>query len=751
MSQTPEVVIETRKLSRQFARLVAVDRLDLRIEHSSIFGLLGPNGSGKSTIIRMLCGVLSPSSGSGRVLGYDIQREAEAIKRRIGYMSQRFSLYNDLSVAENLEFYGRIYGLRRQRLADRTDAVLELTGLRPRLDQLTAHLSGGWKQRLALASALIHEPDILFLDEPTAGIDPVARRELWDLLFGLAADGKTLFVTTHYMDEAERCSHVGYIYQSRLIASGRPAELKQLPAVNPPGTRRLELRCPQPARQLTRLRRLPGVRDATLFGEAVHLLVRDDLSSEELRDAVQPAQGPAELREIQPSLEDVFVTLSNQESRRLTESPTDVTDVTGTVMAAGTGGHREHAAPAPKPGTDAVPSSVAAGRPRRQHEQPLRGLTAMFLKELTHVRRDKATLVFMFVIPLIQLTLFGFALDTQIRQIPTVVYNLDGRAESQRLVESFANTQTFLISRMASDEATFRHELTSGRAKVGIRIPPDYSDKLLRNEQAQVGVLIDGSDAQVANAALTAAKLLGVNKAMRQMQGGDPIWPVTTARDGAGHAAASLDVRPRLLFNPDLLSERFFVPGLVGIILQLVTLFLTTFAITREREMGTLEQLFVTPVGRVALLLGKLAPYGIVGVVEMVLVLNVMVFLFQVPIQGSLLLLLGLSILFMFCGLGLGLLISTFARNQAQAIQLAFLVMLPSVLLSGFMFPRDNMPLPIYAVSHLFPVTYYIEILRGIILRAADARDLMQWILGLLASALVIVGLSLWRFQKSLD
>ncbi len=321
--------ITVNGLSRRFGALTAVDGASFTVEEGTIFGFLGPNGSGKSTVIRMLCGLLTPTAGSATVGGRDIVREAEAIRQRIGYMSQRFSLYEDLTVFENLTFYGRVYGLAGDRLQARRQAVMDLTHIEDRQDQRAGTLSGGWKQRLALACALIHEPRILFLDEPTAGIDPVARRELWDLLFQLAGEGVTFFVTTHYMDEAERCGTVGYIYLSRLIVCGAPKDLKRLPGVTPEGTIRYEVLCLGPdggsvvTQGLPLLRRLPGVRDATIFGEAIHLLVDAQVGPAAIRAAAQGnGIARAEVRPITPSLEDVFVTLTAlEESRRRPTAP----------------------------------------------------------------------------------------------------------------------------------------------------------------------------------------------------------------------------------------------------------------------------------------------------------------------------------------------------------------------------------------------------------------------------------------------
>ena len=308
-----QAMIECRGLTKRFGHFTAVDHVSFSVGRGSIFGFLGPNGSGKSTVIRMLCGILAPSEGTARIGEFDVVRQTEELKGMIGYMSQKFSLYDELTVHENLMFYGRLYGLTGQALKTRRDELIELTHLRPYLDRRAGLLSGGWRQRLAMACALVHKPRVLFLDEPTAGIDPVARRELWDLLFEFSSLGMTLFVTTHYMDEAERCTHVGYIYLSKLIVCGLPDDLKTLPEVNPPGSRRLDVTCEHVTQGLQALRRFPGVQAATVFGQSMHLLVENTVTEETLRAKLRETGiANADIRPIAPSLEDVFVTLTNK-------------------------------------------------------------------------------------------------------------------------------------------------------------------------------------------------------------------------------------------------------------------------------------------------------------------------------------------------------------------------------------------------------------------------------------------------------
>jgi ABC-2 type transport system ATP-binding protein len=305
--------IRVDRLTRRFGDFVAVNDLTFDVRAGEIFGFLGSNGAGKSTTIRMLCGLLRPSSGRASVGGIDVGRDPEGVKRRIGYMSQRFSLYEKLTVEQNIEFFGGVYGLTGDRFDRRRRFVLDMSGLKGREKTLTSALSGGWRQRLALGCAILHEPKIVFLDEPTGGVDPLSRRHFWALIQQLARDGVTVLVTTHYLDEAEHCQRIAIIQGGRLAALGTVSELKQVFADRPI----LEVRTPQPVQAMRVLDTLPEVEKTSIFGTAVHAVLRSaDVDPEEFQLRLRhTGLSDASIALVQPSLEDVFLDLAERSAR----------------------------------------------------------------------------------------------------------------------------------------------------------------------------------------------------------------------------------------------------------------------------------------------------------------------------------------------------------------------------------------------------------------------------------------------------
>jgi ABC-2 type transport system ATP-binding protein len=311
--QGTETIVEVSKLEKRFGTFRAVAGISFAVRRGEVFGFLGPNGAGKSTTIRMLCGLLAPTSGSGRVAGFDIVRDTEKIKTRIGYMSQKFSLYDELTVEENIDFYSGIYRLPKTKKAERKAWVLEMAGLTEHRKSRTSDLSGGWKQRLALGCAVLHEPPILFLDEPTSGVDPNSRRQFWDLIYTLSEQGVTVFVTTHYMEESEYCDRLGVIYRGELIALGTPRELKAKHMV---GTV-LEIDCPRPNDAMAIVEALTDVKEVALFGKGLHAVTSDAARAEPSIRVALDAKGfqPVRIERITPTLEDVFVSLIETRDR----------------------------------------------------------------------------------------------------------------------------------------------------------------------------------------------------------------------------------------------------------------------------------------------------------------------------------------------------------------------------------------------------------------------------------------------------
>ncbi len=315
-STDDKVAVAVNGLERQFGSFYAVNNVSFEVSGGEIFGFLGPNGAGKSTTIRMLCGILSPTGGSGTVSGYDIRTEQEKIKEHIGYMSQKFSLYEDLTVEENIDFYSGIYRIPTYKKKERKEWVIEMAGLTDHRNSPTAILSGGWKQRLALGCAILHEPSIIFLDEPTSGVDPISRRRFWDLIYDLSGSGVTVFVTTHYMDEAEYCDRIGLIYRGELIAIGTPEYLKtELMEEDI-----LEVVCENPQDAIELISKLSEIKEVALFGEGLHVVTEDvTLAEKSILNLLEDKNYEVtSIGKITPSMEDVFVSLIEASDRNKT-------------------------------------------------------------------------------------------------------------------------------------------------------------------------------------------------------------------------------------------------------------------------------------------------------------------------------------------------------------------------------------------------------------------------------------------------
>ena len=370
-----------------------------------------------------------------------------------------------------------------------------------------------------------------------------------------------------------------------------------------------------------------------------------------------------------------------------------------------------------------------------------RGFSAVFYKETLHMRRDSMAMMLALIVPIIEMVILGAAIDTNVRQVRTAVYDQSGVMEgtqsgssaSRDLINHFINSDTFKVYKYVHSDRELNEEMVSGRARVGLKIPLDFDRKLLRGETAQVMVIVDGSDSSTAGTAVNVAGAIGLEQSLERVlaQG--------------GNATPSIEIRPKVMFNPDSRSPNFFLPGLIAVLMLMITVMLTAFSVVREKERGTLEQLMVTPVRPLGLMLGKIMPYFFMGLGEMLILLAFMRVVFRVPVHGSVLLLVGMTSIYLFVNLAIGMLSSVRATTQAEAIQASMGLMLPSIFLSGYVFPRETMPAVFHMLSNFVPATYMINIFRGIILRGAGFPEL--WLDGLVL-AIMGVGVLLLAARK---
>lgn len=717
--------VEARGLARRFGQVEAVRGIDLKIARGEVFGILGANGAGKTTTLRLLTGIIAPTSGTVRILGIDVVREPDRVRPRIGYVAQAFGLYGDLTAAENLAFYASLYGPPDPAALD---ALLEHHGFSALRGRLARDLSGGYRTRLALLTALAHEPELLFLDEPTAGIDPVTRKELWDLFYALKAEGKTLVVTTHYMEEAERCDRLAFICAGRIAALGTPRELR----ASLGGYEVLEVAAAYRPGVVERVAALPEVETANQLGPVLRVVCRGGKEAARvLTRALEPLGVSAgEVRRAEPSLEDVFVVLT----RRAVEGPAGraASPAAGSEPRRGEeprprdeGGTGRPGRPVPLP-QEAAPA-VPTGREGEREtvwlrlRRGARALRAMARKELTHLRREPRLLALLVATPTVLLLLFGYALRLRIENLRVAVWDRDRSFLSLELKDRLRREAGFDLLEVSS-EKEMRESIAAGRARLGIIIPADLSRRLTDNQQAKLRVLVDGTMPAVAQAALYGAGVLTSDETAEALTFSDPDRPAPPLRP------RPIALEREVLFNPGLRDADFFLPGIIGVVIMQVTLIITSVGLVREKEQHTLEQLLVTPISRSALVAGKMVPYLAIAAADFAVFLLIGHLVFDLPLRSSPAATATLALLFILSLLSLGALVSTLSETQPQAIFMSIFVFIPSILLSGFIFPIEAMPEWLQPISWVFPMTYYVEAVRDVVLKglgpAAVLHDL---------------------------
>ena len=657
--ETP-IAVSCQQLSKRFGRFTAADTVSLEVRQGEIFGLLGPNGAGKSTTFKMLCGLLRPSDGVARVTGLDLAHASSAAKSRIGYMAQKFSLYNLLSVRQNLEFSAGVYGLSGTLRAQRIDEMIEAFELQRFLDAAPDELSLGYRQRLALACAVMHRPSVLFLDEPTSGVDPITRREFWTHINGLVHKGVTVMVTTHFMDEAEYCDRVALMYRARVIALDTPDALK--------------------ARVARDSEHEPTMEEAFIG----------------LIEAVEAEREAGQGREKGEGKRDVRQGRAKGEGRRETS---------------------------------------AVHSPPRKFS--LRRLLAIVRKESLQALRDPSTLLVAVVLPVLMLFLFAYAVSLDTRQVPIAIVLESDSEAAQSLAAAFAGSRYFSVT-PARDRREVEGEVQAGRLRAYAVIPEDFSRHLAQGKTAGlVQIITDGTQPNTATfVAAYAQGVVSLWLASRTGQQGPPpiVW------------------QPRFWFNPEIESHRAMVPGALAIIMTMIGTLLTALVIAREWERGTMEGLFSTPASIPEILFGKLLPYFFLGMLASVIGAGLTVFVFEVPLRGSVLTLMLLSAVFLIPALGQGLLISAVARNQFVAAQIALLsAFLPALLLSGFLFEISSMPLLLRIVTNVIPARHFNSALQTVFLAGDVWSRLLPALLAMLLIGSVFFLLALRKTRKRLE
>ncbi len=652
-----EVAIEARELTCRFGDFTAVDRVSFRIERGEIFGFLGSNGCGKTTTMKMLTGLLPASEGEASLFGRPIDARDLGVRKRVGYMSQAFSLYGELTVGQNLALHARLFHLPAAEIPARVAAMEARFDLGEYRDAKADSLPLGIRQRLSLAVAVIHGPDLLILDEPTSGVDPVARDGFWELMLDLSRnDGVTIFISTHFMNEAERCDRISLMHAGRVLASDTPA-------------------------------------------------------------ALVATRGAA-------SLEDAFIAYLEEATAGAGSAAVPQPPATASTSTA----------PPPAPARTGGRSRLAAFSLQR--------LLSYAHRETLELRRDPIRLVFALLGTALLMLILGYGINMDVEGLPYAVLDRDQTQESQWYAEQFAGSRYFVTRAPLTSEAEMDRRMRTGELSLAIEIPSGFGRDLRRNAQPQVGAWIDGAmpyRAETIRGYVQAAHYAYINSLLARLPN-----PPTVAASG------NLEVRYR--YNPDVRSLNAMVPAVIPLLLILIPAMLTAVGVVREKELGSIINLYVTPVTRLEFLLGKQLPYIGIGLINYLTLIALAVFVFAVPIKGSLVTLTLAAALYLVTSTGLGLLMSSFTRTQIAALfGTAIATMLPAIQFSGMTTPVSSLEGAGAVLGQLYPTTYFMLVSRGTFAKALDLADLWPFLLAIAAFIPVLTVASVLLLRKQGD
>ena len=653
ISHDSDAAIQAEGLTRRFGDFTAVDQVSFRIERGEIFGFLGSNGCGKTTTMKMLTGLLPASEGHASLFGRPVNAHDLETRKRVGYMSQSFSLYGELTVRQNLELHGRLFHLTPLRIQERMDTLVPAFGLERYLDDLAADLPMGVRQRLSLAVAIIHEPEMLILDEPTSGVDPIARDRFWELLVDLSRNkGVTIFISTHFMNEAERCERISLMHAGKVLASDTPAALV----------------------------------------------------------AAQKAD----------SLEAAFIAYLEEASGEGATAPE--VDISAAAEAAAN----------PKSGLVATATPATFS---------LRRLMAYSLREGLELLRDPIRLAFALLGTAILMLVFGYGITFDVEDLTYAALDRDQSQESQRYLEGLAGSRYFIEQPPLLTHDEMDRRLASGEITVAIEIPPGFGKAVLRGEQPEVFARIDG--AMPFRAETIEGYILGLH------HGYLTDLSLRTHGEAPDFSAATIEQRYR--YNQAFASIYAMVPSIIPLLLVLIPAILMAVGVVREKELGSITNLYVTPVTRLEFLLGKQAPYVLVGFINFLILAAMAVFLFGVPLEGSTSVLFLGALLYVIATTGFGLVISAFTKTQTAALfGTAIATLLPAIQFSGLMQPVSSLEGGAYAIGHSFPMMYFLNISVGSFTKALGFAELQGDVLALLIffPILTLLSVALLKAQE---